>query len=619
VLIQARDELLEVWRSLVAYSNDSGQGWRWGGRGGSNSIADAEQLLCVLYPATNVEDLRLDNPDQTADDVLGSLRGLGTGIDVHRSLLRLLIEYMERYSDDSGAPLFGGGSYFEPVEAGGPETATEEQRALDVVDSFSMSTTLTLSVLGFLRVLRGGIRNPTTLAQLDHLQDLSSARLTAAMAGLLRSFTVNVFDIDSEPGQTMLETVNQAREPQRIVAERLVEGLNEIRGGLRQELSIGSGLMAEQLENRSQLFECGWSWGVIKGAPEIEYAKAVGGQRAGVADPRPILYFTTVALDGIQDLFSERTRVLGLLNEDQQRMAQALQLRWELTLKYWNVIATFGPAQWPLEDVPWRTSDGKESDYFTLMVSSMVVQQHLAAGSIALPVSLVRVLQVLRELAQRGRIVRRATAGDQALTVHDQGMRLTLIGTQELGPLQMWTVSSFSSLLLKRALGVASRIGETDERAAALRLCDQIWEHLLLRRFGEGPATGLWDQPSGAFPQLSGRIDKPSWYHTQRVVECLVVAAEITSGEVPVGPDLIRSAVQLLQEADRIFDQENSKGTKEAGASVRSSFQVITNDLERARDILERRPGTAIALLLSVLLELDSWTVARSNLPASQT
>jgi hypothetical protein len=36
-----------------------------------------------------------------------------------------------------------------------------------------------------------------------------------------------------------------------------------------------------------------------------------------------------VALDGIQDRFNERTRILGLLDEkqQQQRSAQALQLR----------------------------------------------------------------------------------------------------------------------------------------------------------------------------------------------------------------------------------------------------------------------------------------------------
>ncbi len=61
-----------------------------------------------------------------------------------------------------------------------------------------------------------------------------------------------------------------------------------------------------------------------------------------MAEARPYLYFTVVALDGIQDLFSERTRILGLLDEEQQRLARALQLRLDLTRQFWAKIATFG-------------------------------------------------------------------------------------------------------------------------------------------------------------------------------------------------------------------------------------------------------------------------------------
>ena len=34
--------------------------------------------------------------------------------------------------------------------------------------------------------------------------------------------------------------------------------------------------------------------------------------------------------------------ILGLLNEEQQRLSRALQLRWELTRSYWATMATFG-------------------------------------------------------------------------------------------------------------------------------------------------------------------------------------------------------------------------------------------------------------------------------------
>ena len=136
--------------------------------------------------------------------------------------------------------------------------------------------------------------------------------------------------------------------------------------------------MGEELDNRGRLFECGWSWGVVDGAPEVPYATDIGQQPMGVAEARPYLYFTVVALDGIQDLFSERTRILGLLNEEQQRLARALQLRWDLTRQFWAKIATFGRGKWPLEDLPWMTTDGRESDYYSVLLTSIVIE---GAGS----------------------------------------------------------------------------------------------------------------------------------------------------------------------------------------------------------------------------------------------
>src|SRR5205807_1460449 len=117
---------------------------------------------------------------------------------------------------------------------------------------------------------------------------------------------------------------------------------------------------------------------IVRDAPLVTTAETVGQQRSGVAEAKPYLYFTVVALDGIQALFSERTRLLGLLNDGQQRLAQALQLRWDLTQKYWSTIARFGNGRWPLEDMPWRTTDELESDYFTLLVTSIMTQDLIA-------------------------------------------------------------------------------------------------------------------------------------------------------------------------------------------------------------------------------------------------
>ena len=110
---------------------------------------------------------------------------------------------------------------------------------LHVVDSFSMSVTLCLSTLGFLRIYRQGLRSQRMRQEVDQLEKLCSQRLTAAMVGLLRSFTVNTFDPNDPPGQTMCTMINQSGAATEILVRNLLDELVEIRAGLRQELTIG--------------------------------------------------------------------------------------------------------------------------------------------------------------------------------------------------------------------------------------------------------------------------------------------------------------------------------------------------------------------------------------------
>jgi hypothetical protein len=612
--LKVREETLDIWRALVTHSYRDGR-WVWGGRSGSNSISDAEQLLCLLYPATNVPTLRIDDPDSTATDVLSALRGLGDQFDILRVLTTVLTEYMRNYRDDDGHPRFSGGSYLEPFDLSSEPATTAEQSGLDIVDSFSMSITLCLSTLGFIQTLRGKVQSRTMVGQLTELEQLTADRLTAAMVGMLRSFSVNVFDIDSPPGRQLVSMVNQTGEPDRIVGERLARSLNDVRGSLRQELSIGSGQVSEELENPMRLFECGWSWGVLRDAPEVAEVK-VGGQRPGVAQDRAYLYFTGVALDGIEDLFSERTRVLGLLNDEQQRLAAALQLRWDLCMRFWNRVATFGPERWPLEDVPWRTTDGVESDHFSLLLLSILVQR-LHVRGVATPQA-ARLGAVLEELANRGRITRRPLAGDPAIAVHTPGTRLRLFGSESLGPLQCWAVSSYSSLLLKRSVQLAALAPETDDREHLSSLSDRIWQHLLDRRLTGRSGQGLWDQPGATFPVESPEYTEPSWYHTQRICECLVAAAGIIGRRVPANVHLVQLASEYLAEAEHLVDQELLAGTWSGGDggadnSRHRAAQSITARLERARALHRHRPGTAVVLAQGVLAELDELAKARAH------
>jgi hypothetical protein len=619
--IQTRRHILEIWRATVEHCYRDRK-WRWGGRSGRNSISDAEQLLTILYPATTIESLKVDSVDQTANDVLAYLSSLGNEVDIPRQLMKVIGEYMNTYLVD-GTPDFSGDTYYDADETYEPgESATDavtpevkqEQRKLHVVDSYSMSVTLCLATLGFLRVYQQGLRSQRMQPEVEQLEKLASQRLTAAMVGLLRSFTVNTFDPADPSGQVLVSMINQRGIAPEIIVGNLLDELAQIRASLRQELTIGLGQVGDELENRGRLFECGWSWGVVDGAPEIPYASGVGEQPVGVAEARPYLYFTVVALEGIQDLFSERTRILGLLDEEQQRLARALQLRWDLTRQFWATIATFGGGRWPLEDLPWMTNDGRESDYYSVLLASIVIQGTGAERIVDLDIE--RIGRLLEELANRGRITRRPVADDAAVALHIPGMRVRLIGSEKVaeGPRLQWTVSSFTLLVLKRLLRVAELIDDNAARIRFLDLADLMWNHIERRRIEGAEGRGLWDEPTQVFTGTSyDTYDAPSWYHTERVVEVLVAAANVTQTAPVATDELMEYAQQLLAEAEHLFDQEKLRGTNDTGEQMRESFQVVDANLRRARNLLRDRPGTAATLAGDVLRQLDLIDAARQD------
>ncbi len=605
--IQPRQQLLDVWRAVANTSFQDGK-WVWGGRDRTNSISDAEQLLCIMYPATVYPSFRLERPDETADDILDALAVLGDSTDIPRLLIKVATEYMERYTGDRGTPIFSGEDYFAPHVSG--TAPSLGQRNLDVVDSFSMSITLTLATIGFSRIFRNVIRREDLRQEVDKLEALASTRLSAAMVGLLRSFSVNVFDANSTAGRTLCRVINQSGLPERRIVEKLQRALVANRAGLR-DLTFGLEQTTD-IENPNRLFECGWSWGIIKDAPHIKTTEEIGPQPDGVAQAAPYLYFTVVALDGIADLFSTRTRVLGLLSEEQLRLANALQRRWDLTQSYWSTIASLGADRWPLEDIPWRTTDDEESDYFSLLVSSIVVQDLVERrGSDA---DLGRVGRVLEELASRSRITRRPLRDDPAVQLHAPGLRIRLGGSEEAGEYPIgWVVSNFAPLLLKRTVRIVELLGDTDLRGRLLALADDVWEHLLRRRLHDGPGRHLWDQPGEVFDRVSVRHELQSWYHTERVVECLVAAVNM-AGRAPLrSTRLTDMATDLLNEADHLFDRELLSWSGEAGPSMRSALQSVRANLRRAREILADRPGSATVLASEVLRDLDRLAAARQD------
>jgi len=605
--IQPRQQIIGIWRALVRSAMREGA-WTWGGRVPPNSISDAEQLLCLMYPASVLQSFRLDLPDETPEDVLPALSGLGDDV-APQTVIELIAEYLDTYTDGDGTPLFGGGSYFHSAEAG--RDPTSAQLELDVVDSFSMSVSLMLYTIGFVRNFRSVVRDPARLIRLETVEKQAGRRLTAAMVGLLRSFAINAFPPDSAEGCNLLQRVNQDKSTSAQITKELHHALREIRASLRS-LGLGSG-KADALEDPRLLFEIGWSWGGVKDAPPVSDLGDFGRQPIGHAQDSPSLYFTVNALDGIIDLFSPRTVILRLLNEEQQRLAQALRLRWQLTQSYWTTIATFGGRHWPLEDIPWRTTDGKESSYYSLLITSMAVQG--VEGPRTSEV-LRRFAAVLEELAQRGRITRRAGENDAEVRFHSPGTEIQLIGSADIGgPLLCWQVADYSAVLLKRTLMLAGIVREVELRDRLIGLADQVWEHLVLRQIGSGPGRGLWDQPENVYPHLepSENGHLPSWYFTERIVECVVTAAELISAPTLQSSKLFEYARDLINEADRLCDYELLYGLSVEGGGLRSELDRARRSLARAREVLSDRPGTAAAIAMEVLRFLDRQELARRD------
>lgn len=608
--IQPRQQLLDIWRAVARAAMEDGT-WQWGGRRQANCISDAEQLLCLMYPASEVQDVfKLDQPDETAEDVLEALSGIGDAVEIPRVLIRVLREYLTTYTDEEGAPSFGGGTYFYSTDPG--RQVTDDQAGMHVVDGYSMSVTLMLAAIAFIRAFRSTVSREGLLTELEELEAAASRRLSAAMVGLLRSFTVKVFTPDSAAGRILIRTVNQDGRPERVVIEEVKEALAEVRAGIL-DFTIGSGQSSEFEENSNRLFECGWAWGVVRDAPEIKTDEDIGPQPPGFAHTDPYLFFTVVALDGIADLFSGRTAVNGLLNEEQVRLSQALRLRWELTQRYWSIIGgARGRDRWSLEDLPWRTTDGNESDYFSLLVTSVVVQSLVARR--APDAELRRVLRMLEELAERGRVTRRALDVDPALEVHSPGVVLELLGSDEGdGPMLQWVVSDYAAVMLKRTLALSRVARSTELRDSLLNLADQVWDHVLLRRIEEGRGRDLWDDPRNVFPDVRTGGEDPSWYYTERIVECLVEAAKLLRADPLRSERLTESALDVLNEAEHLFDSELLRGTMRAGRALRGSLQQMQADLVRAREIINQRPGTALVLASEVLRGLDRLTVARRD------
>ncbi len=620
--IQPRYAILEVWRAVARRAYRQGR-WDWGDDTKSDSVSDAEQLLCIMYPATNRTQLRLEEPNAIPRDVLDSLRSMGDSVQIPRALIAAMEEYLKRHTHPDGTPEFGAGAYMEVDEL--PETANEpastDQLDLDNVVSYATSINLCLSVLGFLAQYRERGARGDWVSRVDNLVPKVRERLTAALTGLLRSFTMNPVSLDTEEGRSLIRLLNQDGRPDHSIIAEFTERMEIVRGRLR-EARLGVA-RAEDLDNPNLLFEIGWTWSIAEDSPPFHLedeeqgggVEIAGAQRKGYALSKPYLYFTLVALEAIELLAAERTRVLGLLDARQERLASALFIRRDLTQIYWSRLARFGGAGWPLEDLPWRALDGVESDYLTLLVCAVLLQDLTRRE--ANEDDLRRLQPLMSELASRGRITRRALRQDQAMQIHHPGLRVTLDGSELLGPPLVWRLTDYSPLLLRRVAQAAVLTSDPSRRDELLSLASEVWNHMRSRAFADGDAIGLWDDPTRVFHRLDKSVSRLSWTLSFRVVEALVGVWASQSNRATRNQDLGELAASMISESEFKVNQELSY-TVALQTPLQTTLQELRESVSRAKAMVESQPATAMSLCIPILQELDRIAQGRTDAQRSE-
>jgi hypothetical protein len=598
-----RQALLELWASVLAYGDEEAGA----GHPEPDSVTDAERLVCLLYPAFRFPRLAFADPDATERDVLTALSRLGDHTEIPQAIVGRLESFLAAHSAPDGTPLFASGTQVRAAVDGGQPTA--RQQGLETVESYSISVTLALSALAFVKDHRSAVR--AIEERLSALEQALSRRLTAAMRGLKASFTVDVFGAESPKGEALALTLGGSGRASRRMLDDLQAQLQPMRAGLR-ELDL-SATVLRQVADESMHFQCGWSCGPVR-------VRADDGPER-LAAREPSLYFTVLAMDGIVDFFSEQTRRRGLLGSEQQALAHDLRLRWELTQRYWTTLARFGDGDRPLADPPWRVAGEEPTDYTTLEVASIVVHnlmRHRGVDDLRPAEDLTDLANVLDDLAARARITRRASSADPAVTLHSPGVLMPLHGAEAAGPPIGRYARDFAPMLLKRMLQVAGLTPSMELRDRLMQSADRLFEHLWRRRLPDCPGRGLWDDPGRVYghcgaddPAVVG-AGRPSWYITGRVVEVLVVAASTVEAGPARSPSLAAHAKELLREAEHLLDQETMRRPAD-GSEVAGHLARVDAGLRRARAVTADRPGTAIALAVQALRELDDLAFAREQ------
>jgi hypothetical protein len=69
----------------------------------------------------------------------------------------------------------------------------------------------------------------------------------------------------------------------------------------------------------------------------------------------------------------------------------------------------------------------------------------------------------------------------------------------------------------------------------------------------------------------------------------------------------------MLAEAEHLYDKELLAGSTESGRKLRDDLEQISERIRRAREIMDERPASSVALLTLALAELDKLMAARTT------
>lgn len=653
--LKAREQLYRVlnhWTASAA--GQAADSPRWGdefvGKEQRCVVADAEMLLCLLAPSFHLDAFSLADPARVSDVgfrttlkkfTKGSAGDSRADAQVVPSdqVKEFINARIESFVDVPLAEAFSPGPYAQV--SGGTKASRRhlQYEGLKVLDAYTLTASVCVQAMflltSWIDALAPSPENGELAARTREgfvrTRDKCSERLTHALLGVVRSFVVKTYDTHvgaPEPGGGYASNGEWERQNGRVwpgAGGKGFGGPADVLSTIRTRLAARPEYQA-LLRGRNEIpFACGFSWGPTSDAfwgdeelPDAPPTFASGQSEIWAVDA-PYLYFTITALEGVADLLATKVRSANLLTRDQAYLVAQLGFLVENTMLYWRALA-FAPRfggdkdeRWSLERLPWRTSDGDRDDYYSLYVTGLVLaarEQRLKA------VDLNRLIALLEELAQRGRVTREPYAfglstRDPAVSVHDPGKRLQLETSGDAGIDAGWIVDDFAPKLLRLAGVAAQRAEDPALRRRALRLADEIWDLNLERRGFEhivGSGGVVWDRPMAPYGSdgdefvIDADLDLSkqvfSWHLTQRVADGLV---SVTLGqEQSTTPGL---AMRTLTE--EVLDALSDRGSELD--DVRDNLTAIEDELRA------ERPGRALQKMLRVLSDVEDRDDARNG------